>query len=85
MKHRDPVFWLTVLYALLTSLLIKKSVFTLPGLILLGVLLGFIAERLHGEPLDEAAFALELGRYAEVVVFLFPVCMLSNGTQSRLM
>jgi hypothetical protein len=58
LKHRDPVFWLTVLYALLTSMLIKKSVFTLPGLILLGVFLGYIADILTGPHQNEADFAL---------------------------
>lgn len=71
---------MTVLYALLTSLLIKKSVFTLPGLIMLGVLLGFITATLNGSPQDEAAFTVELSHYAEIILFLFPVCMLSNGT-----
>jgi hypothetical protein len=39
-------------------MLIKKSVFTLPGLILLGVFLGYIADILTGPHQNEADFAL---------------------------
>jgi hypothetical protein len=47
-QNKDPAFWITIVYTLLTTLIIKKSVFTLPGLILMGVFLGFYSQWVTG-------------------------------------
>lgn len=47
--NKDSVFWITVIYTLFTTLIIKKSVFTLPGLIVMGVFLGFYSQWVTGK------------------------------------
>ena len=69
------IFWIGISYCLLTSFILRKSVFTLPALIALGYLLALAT------PTDDVVHGITqpLSVIIKALVFLFPICVMNNG------
>lgn len=71
----ESTFWIGILYCLLTSFILRKSVFTLPVLITMGYLLAFFTD-LNEKDVEKSNNFQDL---VKIIIFLFPICIMNNG------